>query len=160
MFVAGLLIALSDKDFEHNFNDIKSFDLLVASIITSIKKVLKTSGVDSSKIDSIIETINKVTSIANLKHTQLVEDHSLLWYLKQLDQKIVPMMNYSESTLDALGVFYHEFIKYSGSDGKGLGIVLTPQHLTEFMAEIAGVNKNSKVVDICCGTGSFLVTAM
>lgn len=160
VFVAGLLIALSDKDFEHNFNDIKSFDLLVASIITSIKKVLKTSGVDSSKIDSIIETINKVTSIANLKHTQLVEDHSLLWYLKQLDQKIVPMMNYSESTLDALGVFYHEFIKYSGSDGKGLGIVLTPQHLTEFMAEIAGVNKNSKVVDICCGTGSFLVTAM
>ena len=27
VFVAGLLIALSDKDFEHNFNDIKSFDL-------------------------------------------------------------------------------------------------------------------------------------
>ena len=42
VFVAGLLIALSDKDFEHNFNDIKSFDLLVASIITSINKVLKT----------------------------------------------------------------------------------------------------------------------
>ena len=58
------------------------------------------------------------------------------------------MMNYADASLDALGVFYHEFVKYSGGDGKGLGIVLTPQHLTEFMCELAGVNKNSKVVDI------------
>ena len=69
-------------------------------------------------------------------------------------------MDHTENTLDALGVFYHEFVKYSGGDGSGLGIVLTPQHLTEFMCEVAGVNKNSKVVDICCGSGSFLVTAM
>ena len=41
-----------------------------------------------------------------------------------------------------------------------MGIVLTPQHLTEFMCDLAGVNKNSRVVDICCGSGSFLVTAM
>lgn len=70
------------------------------------------------------------------------------------------MMDYADSTVDALGVFYHEFIKYSGGDGSGLGIVLTPQHLTEFMCDLAGVNKNSRVVDICCGSGSFLVTAM
>jgi type I restriction-modification system DNA methylase subunit len=74
--------------------------------------------------------------------------------------KITPMMDYADSTIDALGVFYHEFIKYSGGDGSGLGIVLTPQHLTEFMVELAGVNKNNKVVDICCGSGSFLVAAM
>ena len=28
------------------------------------------------------------------------------------------------------------------------------------MCELAGVNKNSRVVDICCGSGSFLITAM
>jgi type I restriction-modification system DNA methylase subunit len=28
------------------------------------------------------------------------------------------------------------------------------------MCSLAGVNKNSRVVDICCGSGSFLVTAM
>ncbi len=70
------------------------------------------------------------------------------------------MMDHADHTVDALGVFYHEFIKYSGGDGSGLGIVLTPQHLTEFMCDLAGVNKNSRVVDICCGSGSFLVTAM
>lgn len=44
--------------------------------------------------------------------------------------------------------------------GSELGIVLTPQHLTEFMCDLADVNKNSRVVDICCGSASFLVTAM
>jgi type I restriction-modification system DNA methylase subunit len=83
-----------------------------------------------------------------------------MWYIEQLELKIKPMMDYADSTVDALGVFYHEFIKYSGGDGSGLGIVLTPQHLTEFMCDLAGVNKNSRVVDICCGSGAFLVTAM
>jgi type I restriction-modification system DNA methylase subunit len=71
------------------------------------------------------------------------------------------MMNHSDSSIDALGEFYQEFIKFSnGDDGKALGIVLTPQHLTDFMCEVSGLNKNSKVVDICAGSGGFLVTAM
>lgn len=41
-----------------------------------------------------------------------------------------------------------------------MGILLTPQHLTEFMCDLEGVNKNSRVADICCGSGSFFVTAM
>jgi 23S rRNA G2445 N2-methylase RlmL len=28
------------------------------------------------------------------------------------------------------------------------------------MCDLAGLNKNSTVIDICCGSGSFLVTAM
>ena len=160
VFIAGLLIALSDKEFEDNFNDIRSFSLLKSGVSNSINTVLNDAGVDKDKTKMIINSFEQVTSIDNFRNTPLGEDNSLLWYLKQLDQKIIPMMNYSESTLDALGVFYHEFIKYSGSDGKSLGIVLTPQHLTEFMAELVEVNKNSKVVDICCGTGSFLVTSM
>ena len=89
------------------------------------------------------------------------EDYSLRWYIQELDMKIKPMMNNSDSSIDALGEFYHEFIKFSnGDDGKALGIILTPQHLTEFMCDVSGLNKKSKVVDICAGSGGFLVTAM
>ena len=84
-----------------------------------------------------------------IKKIALNSDGSILWYIRQLDLNIKPMIENVDSTLDSLGVFYHEFIKYSGGDGKGLGIVLTPQHLTEFMCEVAGVSKNTKVVDIC-----------
>src|SRR5690606_15146281 len=61
---------------------------------------------------------------------------------------------------DVVGQFYGEFLKYTGGDKKALGIVLTPRHVTELFAEIANVNKKSKVVDICAGTGGFLISAM
>ena len=60
---------------------------------------------------------------------------------------------------DVLGQLYIEFLRYANSD-KGLGIVLTPPHVTEFMAELAEVNKDSVVYDNCTGTGGFLVSAM
>jgi type I restriction-modification system DNA methylase subunit len=95
-----------------------------------------------------------------IKEIPLGQDNSLLWYISELDRKIKPMMDHADSTADALGIFYHEFVKYSGGDGSGLGIVLTPQHLTEFMCEVSGLDKSSTVVDICCGSGAFLVSAM
>lgn len=50
-------------------------------------------------------------------------------------------------------------MRYANSD-KGLGIVLTPPHITEFFAELAQTNKNSIVYDNCTGTGGFLISAM
>jgi len=61
---------------------------------------------------------------------------------------------------DVVGQFYGEFLKYTGGDKKALGIVLTPRHITELFALLANVNKNSKVLDICAGTGGFLIAAM
>lgn len=61
---------------------------------------------------------------------------------------------------DIIGNFYGEFIRYTGGDKQGLGIVLTPKHVTELFSDIAKVNKNSVVLDICAGTGGFLISAM
>jgi len=60
---------------------------------------------------------------------------------------------------DVLGQLYIEFLRYANSD-KGLGIVLTPPHITDLFAELAQVNKNSIVYDNCTGTGGFLISAM
>ncbi|MFB6198437.1 MAG: hypothetical protein ABEI52_09255, partial [Halobacteriaceae archaeon] len=35
-----------------------------------------------------------------------------------------------------------EFLRYTGGDKKGLGIVLTPKHITELFAEVADVHKD------------------
>ena len=37
---------------------------------------------------------------------------------------------------DVLGQFYIEFLRYANND-KGLGIVLTPPHITELFSELA-----------------------
>ena len=50
-------------------------------------------------------------------------------------------------------------MRYANND-KGLGIVLTPPHITELFCEIANVNKDSVVLDTCTGTGGFLISAM
>jgi type I restriction enzyme M protein len=51
------------------------------------------------------------------------------------------------------------FLRYANND-KGLGIVLTPPHITELFADLAQVNDRSVVWDSCCGTGGFLISAM
>lgn len=160
IFIAGLLLALENKEFSKDYYAFNSFSTLYAQIKHAINEVLLNAKLTNTKIKNIENAINEVENNVKLKNKHLGEKGSIFWYLRELELKIKPMLNHSNSNLDALGIFYHEFIKYTGGDGKGLGIVLTPAHLTEFMCEVAGINKQSKVLDICCGSASFLVTAM
>lgn len=160
IFIAGILIALSDDDFCKMYSSLPSFKAVMSSIQTAIENVLKDSDIKSDRANYIKQVFKTLQDNTKFSSIPLIQKKSINWYIEQLELKIKPMMDYADSTIDALGVFYHEFIKYSGGDGRGLGIVLTPQHLTEFMCDLAGINKYSRVVDICCGSGSFLVTAM
>lgn len=160
IFIAGILIALSDEDFSKSYTYLPSYKAVMQAIQNAIENVLKGSGIRNERTAYIKQVFKTLQDNTKFSSIPLIQKKSINWYIEQLELKIKPMMDYADSTVDALGVFYHEFIKYSGGDGSGLGIVLTPQHLTEFMCELANVNKNSKVVDICCGSGSFLVTAM
>lgn len=66
----------------------------------------------------------------------------------------------SYSAFDVLGNFYGEFVKYGGSDGNALGIVLTPHHITDLMADLIDVNSDDVVFDPTAGSGAFLIAAM
>ncbi len=160
IFIAGVLIALNNDDFSKSYAHLPSYNAVMFAIQTAIENELKKGGIRNDRTAYIKQIFKMLQDNSKFSAILLIQKKSITWYVEQLEMKIKPMMDYADSTLDALGVFYHEFIKYSGGDGSGLGIVLTPQHLTEFMVELAEVNKNSTVVDICCGSGGFLVTAM
>jgi type I restriction-modification system DNA methylase subunit len=160
VFIAGILIALNDKPFETNYLSISDYDILMEMLMSSIRNVLRETDIQKDKIDSIVQAFNILKTNTKLRSINFNQKGSIRWYIELLDNQIKPMMMHAENTLDALGVFYHEFIKYSGGDGSGLGIILTPQHLTEFMVDLVNISKNDRVIDICCGTGSFLITAM
>lgn len=160
IFIAGILIALNDEDFAKSYINLPSFNSVITNIQSAIDNVLSESGIKNNRIAYIKQAFKNLLDNSKFAAIPLGNKKSIIWYIEELEMKIKPMMDHADSTIDALGVFYHEFIKYSGGDGSGLGIVLTPQHLTEFMCDLAGVNKYSRVVDICCGSGSFLVTAM
>lgn len=160
IFIAGILIALEDASFSKSYISLNDFDAVMTMLERAIERVLDKSDIAREKLEHIKTSFKSISLNEKLKQIPIGQDYSLTWYIEQLEMKIKPMMNNADYSLDALGVFYHEFVKYSGGDGRGLGIVLTPQHLTEFMCELAEIDEKSYVLDICCGSGSFLVSAM
>jgi type I restriction enzyme M protein len=62
------------------------------------------------------------------------------------------------SGADWLGAFYEVFLKYA-SWAQDLGIVLTPRHITRYVADVMDIRPNDIIYDPTCGTGGFLVAA-
>lgn len=98
----------------------------------------------------------------NVLENQKVRDLSVANFrkiLKAIDETILPFINdKSTAGQDLLNLFFVTFNKYAGKPNKNM--VFTPDHITDFMTKICGVNKHSVIFDPCCGSGSFLVRAM
>ncbi len=59
---------------------------------------------------------------------------------------------------DILGKFFEWFLRYA-NDKKELGIVFTPRHIVEFMCSLVDLQETDTILDPCCGTAGFLVSA-
>ena len=70
------------------------------------------------------------------------------------------------SGIDIMGEFYTTFLRFTKGNAKEKGIVLTPKHVTELFCDIAEYygdrkfDEKTKIIDICCGTGAFLITSL
>ena len=68
--------------------------------------------------------------------------------------------------IDIMGEFYTTFLRFTKGNAKEKGIVLTPKHITELFCDLAEYfgdkpfDENTKVIDICCGTGAFLISSL
>ena len=150
-FVGTCLLALK------NGLDYSTPSLTAAQIRTRIKEVLE---------DLLNSDINKAEKLAllnrNVLGDQYVRQLSIAAFreiLKFVEDNILPFINdKSTSGQDLLNLFFVTFNKYVGKSDKNQAF--TPDHITDFMAKITGVNKHSIVLDPCCGSGSFLVRAM
>ena len=150
-FVGTCLLALK------NGLDYSTPSLSAAQIRTRIKEVLE---------DLLNSDINKAEKLAllnrNVLGDQYVRQLSIAAFreiLKFIEDNILPFINdKSTSGQDLLNLFFVTFNKYVGKSDKNQAF--TPDHITDFMAKITGVNKHSIVLDPCCGSSSFLVRAM
>lgn len=79
-------------------------------------------------------------------------------FAEKLNEEVLTQIE--SSAFDVLGNFYGEFVKYGGSDGNALGIVLTPHHVTTLMSDLIAINKDDYVLDPAAGTAAFLIAAM
>lgn len=150
-FVGTCLLALkNDLEF-------KNPALKATQIIAGIKDVLGellTDDINKAGKLSLLDT--KVLMSQDVRALEISDLREILRYI---EEKILPFINdKSTAGQDLLNLFFITFNKYVGKDDKNQAF--TPDHITDFMAKIAGVNKNSIILDPCCGSGSFLVRSM
>jgi len=151
LLISGILISLQDKAFCNSYKFQKPKELS-ENLVNTIKN--KLSNVQNEHISDIITTYSFIKT-----HTILSkEENELREIITDVDVRL-NNFNKTYQYFDTLGQFYIEFLRYANND-KGLGIVLTPPHITELFCEIANINKESIVLDNCCGTGGFLISAM
>ena len=150
-FVGTCLLALK------NGLDYSTPSLTAAQIRTRVKEVLE---------ELLNSDINKAEKLALLNRNVLGDQYirqlniaAFREILKFIEDNILPFINdKSTSGQDLLNLFFVTFNKYVGKSDKNQAF--TPDHITDFMSKITGVNKHSVVLDPCCGSGSFLVRAM
>lgn len=161
LIVSGILLALGHSGFLSSYDKTQKPLEIAGLIITAIRERLERDNIKGVKLNTIIETygfIKTNTKIINEKNKDGSPNIYLKNLIKDIQDNVEPFLQ-DYRQYDVIGNFYNEFLRYANGDG-GLGIVLTPQHITELFVDLADVNKDSVVVDNCCGTGRFLISAM
>jgi len=172
--VSALLLALHSQTFKSTYKTTAATkklkpmpQRLTRAIMTAIGNVLEDSDIDTERINSMMgeyekirnHLIAKTEKIKKKKSAEEQPNYVLRDLTARLEQSILPLFALGDRGYDVLGRFYREFIRYAGTDKK-TGLVLTPQHITEFVGEVVNLNVNDVVYDSCCGTGGFLISAM
>lgn len=125
-------------------------NLLVDTLINQ----LKTADIAENRLENLKIQFSFIRTDTSLS----TKEDVLKNLIESIDKNINAFIKTHEY-FDVLGQLYIEFLRYANSD-KGLGIVLTPPHITELFADLANVNKSSVVFDNCTGTGGMLISSM
>ena len=172
--ISAILLALHNDVFKTSYKataatkQLKPMPQRVASaIMTGIGNVLEDNEIDTERTKSMISEYQKIKNypisksrkVKKKKATEEEGNYVLRDLTERLERSVLPLIAMGDRGYDVLGRFYREFIRYAGTDKK-TGLVLTPQHITEFVGEIVNLNANDVVYDSCCGTGGFLISAM
>ena len=148
-FVGTCLLALKNGLVYKNLSTTQ----IIAGVKENLSKLLNNNLNKARKLVLLDNNVLNSQDVTDLKNEQMQE------ILDTVKDNILPFIN-DESTQgqDLLNLFFTTFNKYVGKADKNQAF--TPDHITQFMCHVVNVNKNSRVLDPCCGSGAFLVRAM
>lgn len=166
---------LNDILYKHSIKE-QLRSQFVGTCLLCLKNGLRYDGLESAQIiagikDILEKMLNKKDSIRKLEKIKILsglfeeqaikklEKNTWKEILYFIEDKILPFIyDKNFEGQDLLNLFFITFNKYVGKADKNQAF--TPDHITDFMSKVVGVNRDSRVLDYCCGSGSFLVKAM
>lgn len=126
-------------------------------IISGIEETLTNLLDGSDNKSKKIELLQK-----NVLNDQKVKKLDVNDWVDVLDEIVGNIYKYinadSSEGQDILNLFFIAFNKYTGKADKNQAF--TPDHITNFMCRVTGVDRTKRIFDGTCGSGSFLVQAM
>ena len=148
-FVGTCLLAIKNG---LTFEGLKTNQIIVG--VRDILESLLSKNLNKSEKLVIID--KKILDDQDIKELKPDDFVNILNYIKT---KIYPFINdKSTQGQDLLNLFFTTFNKYVGKADKNQAF--TPDHIVDFMCRVIGINRNNRVLDPCCGSGSFLVRAL
>lgn len=161
LFVSASLIALRSAMFRNGYKNAESPKELADSLYSAVESVFKNAKLPQEKLEALMQPYGFLKT-----RTEFIADIDVKGESNTLLKDLVFQIHENVSAhltlmtnVDILGNFYGEFLRYTGGDKQGLGIVLTPRHIRTLMAKMVKVNKKSVVLDICGGTLGFIISA-
>ncbi|MBL1181612.1 MAG: N-6 DNA methylase [Bacteroidetes bacterium] len=154
LLISCILIALEDDAFKTSYTKKTTPKSLADFLTKTVSEKLEEANISGKKLENLNIQFGFIKTDTSLS----TKDKLLKELIDEIDANINQFIKTHEY-FDVLGQLYVEFLRYANVD-KGLGIVLTPPHITELFADLAQVNKNSIAFDNCTGTGGFLISAM
>ena len=131
-----------------------------AKIMRKISAYLKEKGLPKEKI----EMIKSVLSVVFV-HSKLAEpingESKLHTLYKDIKQDIMPFLTGELHNIDFTGRLFNVLNEWVDvPDGDKNDVVLTPRYVTQLMARLCKVNKDSYVWDFATGSAGFLISSM
>ena len=167
LVVAGILLALDEIDYGGFNIDLLTGDQTPGArdgnkLMIAIRSRLTRSNVGpDAKRDKLLSEFSIIETSFRLNEiNKALGKTTLKFYTEFLYQHVFRNIKYQKSSEDFIGRFYGEFMSYSGGDGQTLGIILTPRHITDLMCDLVDIKSEDIVLDPCCGTAGFLISAM
>ena len=188
-FISAIVLALTNEDSSLYSNVKAAYDIMIASKAKYINDTIKGAAIEllNSSLEDIWKNKDQIPEIKRekleeyyakiLSKTLLNEpegqdkkyfkygENALTCCIYSIYENITLILK-SHTDLDIMGTFYTVFLRYASGDAKDKGVVLTPKHITELFCDIAEyylgrkLDNTTKVLDICCGTGGFLIAAL
>ena len=131
-----------------------------AKVMRKIRSYLKEKHLPKEKIEMICSVLSVV--FVHSKLAEPVNGESKLHTLyKDIKQDIMPFLTGELHNIDFTGRLFNVLNEWVDvPDGAENDVVLTPRYVTQMMARLCKVNKDSFVWDFATGSAGFLISAM